>query len=361
MEAGSAEIPAPKLLGHPAEKEPPDVFAGDAEKPRPPGPVAGAAGFEALDVAADRALPEVDHERTVPDLGQGFLAGAPRVEDTVEILGAGADAPVPEDNERGPEKGARRIGVPFFRALNFARPVVKLLHPDVVEGQALELAEKGLLRCRVDPPVDVRKIDELEDRRRLLRARFALEFQEAPDVAHGLFEHAVDADGFIGRLVVAVDGESELVEAAYQEAARFLLVEERAVGVEFRDDPRVVGIADDLEEVGVQQGFAAVGEVRLGDEAGGLVDDLREKAEVHGPLFFPGQVLVRAHDALEIAEARGFDPQAKGEVRQNRPPPFIGEEDLRETAVVGSPGHLVLDRYYLLVIITLPFLYPFST
>ena len=134
----------------------------------------------------------------------------------------------------------------------------------------------------------------------------------------GLFERAVDPDALVGRLVVAVEGEGQLVEPGFDEAPGLVLVEQGGVRVELGHDPGRVGVADHLEEIRVEQGFAAVDEVGLVDEAGGLVDDLPEEVERHVPLVPPVQVLVGAHDALEVAEARRLDPEPDGEVGEDR-------------------------------------------
>ena len=60
-----------RASGHPAEEELPDIFPGNAEERIPPGPVAGGAGLEVLDVPGGRFPPELDHPFAVPDLGQG--------------------------------------------------------------------------------------------------------------------------------------------------------------------------------------------------------------------------------------------------------------------------------------------------
>ena len=69
-------------------------------------------------------------------------------------------------------------------------------------------------------------------------------------------------------------------------------------------------------------------------KSAGLVDDLPEEAEVHEPLFLFLQVLVRAHDAAEVADARRLDPEPDGQVGQAGSFPSIAREDLAQTPVI---------------------------
>ena len=121
--------------------------------------------------------------------------------------------------------------------------------------------------------------------------------------------------------------------------AGLVLVEQGAVGVEAGDDAGVVGVADHLEEVGMEERFAAVQEVDVGDETLGLVDDLLEQLEVHEALLLLGQVLVGAHDAAQVADAGRLDPQADGHVVEAGLAAFVGAEDLAQALVVFESGH----------------------
>ena len=154
-----------------------------------------------------------------------------------EILGAGQDRAVPEDDQRVPEERAGRIGGALARFAGVARPVVVFLDDDPVEGQALEPLLEG-------PPgagrafLQAGLIDELDERLGLVRPELLLDLEEADDVPDRRLELGVDPDALVGLGVEPVDREGELVETGGDEPPRLLLVEERPVGVEAGDEAR---------------------------------------------------------------------------------------------------------------------------
>ena len=91
----------------------------------------------------------------------------------------------------------------------------------------------------------------------------------------------------------------------------------------------------------MEQSLSAMDEVSVEDKPAGFVDDLPEQSGVHEPLFFFFQVLVRAHDATEVADAGGLDPEADGQVGEDGFPPFVVEEDPEQTPVVADRTHAV--------------------
>ena len=70
------------------------------------------------------------------------------------------------------------------------------------------------------------------------------------------------------------------------------------------------------------------------NEAGRLVNDLFEQVEVHIALLRLIKVLVRAHYAAEVADARRLDPEADGEIGKPGSLPFIIPKNSGQPAVV---------------------------
>jgi hypothetical protein len=66
-----------------------------------------------------------------------------------------------------------------------------------------------------------------------------------------------------------------------------------------------------------------------------------EESGVHEPLLFFLQVLIGAHDAAEVADAGGLDPEADGKVGKDGSPPFVVGENLEQTPVVADRTHAV--------------------
>jgi cytochrome b len=66
----------------------------------------------------------------------------------------------------------------------------------------------------------------------------------------------------------------------------------------------------------MEKGFSAMGQVDIEDEIASLIDDFSEKIEIHQSFVVLFQVLVGAHDAAVIAEARQFHPKAYRQVRE---------------------------------------------
>ncbi len=83
---------------------------------------------------------------------------------------------------------------------------------DLVQGQALEPVQEGLLGFLSRLLEDFGEADELDEGDRLLRPELLLDLQEADDVADRFLELGVDPDVFVGFGVEAVEGEGELVE-----------------------------------------------------------------------------------------------------------------------------------------------------
>ena len=280
-----------------------------------------------------------DHLFVVPDFPDGGVLDVAQGVIAEEVLGAGQDRAVPEDDQGVPEEGAGGIVLLAPHGPGVPGPVVQLLDVELVERQALEAGLEGLQGAFAQPLEDLGEIDQLDEGDRLAGALLFLELQEAEDVGGRLVEVGVDPDRFVAFLVQAVEGEGELVQAGVEKLPGLVLVQQGAVGVEAGDDPGVVGVADHLEEVGVEERFAAVQQVDVGDEALGLVDDLLEQIEIHEPLLLLGQLLVGAHDAAQVADAGGLDPQADGHVGQAGLAALVGAVDLAEASVIGGAGH----------------------
>ena len=90
---------------------------------------------------------------------------------------------------------------------------------------------------------------------------------------------------------------------------------------------------------GMGERFAAVEEVDVENEVLGLVDDLLEQVEIHEPLLLLGQVLVRAHDAGQVADARRLDPETERKVGQPGLFRLVSPENLPEPPVVTESFH----------------------
>src|SRR4030042_5949553 len=96
----------------------------------------------------------------------------------------------------------------------------------------------------------------------------------------------------------------------------------------------------------MKQAFTPVDEVGVEDKPAGVVDDLPEQSGVHESFLFFFQVLVRAHDAAEIADARGLNPEANRKVGKYGLAPSVVGVDLKQTPVVAgrTPAVTFLPR-----------------
>jgi hypothetical protein len=82
-----------------------------------------------------------------------------------------------------------------------------------------------------------------------------------------------------------------------------------------------------------------VEEMDVEDEAAGFVDELLEQVELHESFLAFLQVLVRAHDAAEVAEARRLDPEPDGQIVQLDLFSFIVEKNPEEAGIVAFLSH----------------------
>jgi hypothetical protein len=104
-----------------------------------------------------------------------------------------------------------------------------------------------------------------------------------------------------------------------------------------------MGVFHHPEEVGMEQTLAAVNEVGIEDELTRFIDDFSEKAEIHEPLLFFLEVLVRTHNAAKIADAGGLDPEADGRIGEDGFLSFIVKKNLEQAPVVADRTHGVIS------------------
>ena len=238
-----------------------------------------------------------------------------------------------------PEERARRIGRPLLSGPEIAGPVVQLFDDKLVQRQSPEpVLELPELR-----PAPVTKqlgeMDELEDCIRPADAKTFLDLQEPDDVSDSLLEAGIDPDFLVRFPIETVERKSKLVEPGFDQLIGFLLVEQRAVGMEPGDDAGVMRVADHLEEIGMKEGLSSMEEMHVKDEIAGFVDDLLEQVELHESFLAFLQVLVRAHDTAEVAEARRLDPEPDGQIVQPDLFSFIAEKNPEEAGIVTLLSH----------------------
>ena len=130
---------------HVLAQGPAQVLARDAQELAAPQPVALGAGLQVGDVPGQDLFPQADHLVVVPDLPDGGVLDVAQRVIAEEVLGAGQDRAVPEDDQGVPEEGAGRVGGLGRRLADVAGPVVQLLDVELVEGQAFETVQEGLL------------------------------------------------------------------------------------------------------------------------------------------------------------------------------------------------------------------------
>lgn len=254
----------------------------------------------------------MEHFFVVPDLGYGGIFDV--AEDIIpeEILRAGEDGPVPEDDQRVPKECARRKIFTTPLCLHLSRPVVVFSDLQFVERQSLEFVEEFPPLGSVGFGPFVREIYQLYNGVGLFALQFFLDFEKTDNIADCFIEIAADADPLVSVFIVPVKGERELIDPGFDKLVRFLLIQERAVGVELDDQFFIMGISGHLEKLRVEERFPPVEKVDIEGESRHFVDDLFKQVELHESLVFFVQVLVRTHHAFQVAVTCRFDPQANG-------------------------------------------------
>ena len=102
-----------------------------------------------------------------------------------------------------------------------------------------------------------------------------------------------------------------------------------AVGMEAAADAPGAGMADHVGQAAVEEGFASVVQIDVGDKGVGLVENAAEQVQRHQAFFGGREVLVGAHDAPEVARGGGVEPEADGPAVQPDAPRAVLAGDLR--------------------------------